>query len=127
MTLDRCQPRRVALILARAINCCWFGFKWSVALAVVAGPRRRSISTSQVDEEIRRRVEALIAQHYPGLKVSIRSAQLVEGKGIRIHDLSIVEPGAEGPRAELLHVEEALFECSTDWKELARAICRCGG
>ena len=67
------------------------------------------------------------AQHYPGLKVSIRSAQLVEGKGIRIHDLSIVEPGAEGPRAELLHIEEALLECPTDWKELIQGIRRCGG
>ena len=32
--------------------------------------------------------------------------------------MSIVEPGAEGPHAELLHVEEALFECPTEWKGL---------
>jgi hypothetical protein len=76
----------------------------------------------RVDEEIRRRVESRISEHYRGLKVSIRSAQLVEGKGIRIHDLSIVEPGAEGPCAELFSIEEALLDCSTDWQELVKGV-----
>ncbi len=102
----------------RAINCCWFAFKWAAALAVVAGAAAAFHYYRQVDVEVRRRLEARLAQHYPGLRPSIRSAQLVEGKGIRIYGLSIVEPGAEGPRAELLHVEEAFFECSTDWKDL---------
>jgi len=79
----------------RAINCCWFAFKWAAALAVVAGAAAAFHYYRQVDVEIRRRFEARLAEHYPGLKPSIRSAQLVEGKGIRIYDLSIVEPGAE--------------------------------
>ncbi len=89
-------------------------------LAVVAGAVAVPLLYRRVDEEIRRRVESRIAQHYHGLKVSIRSAELVEGKGIRVRDLSIVEPGAEGPRAEVLHIEEALFECSTQWNQLVQ-------
>lgn len=107
-------------ILARAINRCWVVFKWTVVLAVVAGAVAFPFLYRRVDEEIRRRVETRIAQHYHGLKVSLRSAELVDGTGIRIRDLSIVEPGAEGPHAELLHIEEAILECPTEWKELVK-------
>ena len=106
-------------ILSRAINCCWFCFKWGLVLAVVAGIAAIPYFYRRVDEEIRRRVESRIAQHYVGLKVSVGSAQLVEGKGIRVHDLVIVEPGAEGPRAELISLEEVFLECPTDLKDLA--------
>ena len=75
----------------------------------------------RVDEEIRRSIEARIAQHYPGLKVIVGSAELVSGQGIKVRDLSILEPAAEGPRAELISVEEMFLTCQTDVKEL---ICR---
>lgn len=75
----------------------------------------------RVDEEIRRSIEARIAQHYAGLKVTVGSAELVAGQGIRIRDLLIVEPGAEGPRAELAKIPEMFLSCQTDVKEL---ICR---
>lgn len=88
--------------------------------AVVAGAVAIVCLYRQVDEEIRRQAEQRLAQHYSGLKVTIRSAQLVEGKGIRIRDLSIVEPNAAATGVELLHVEEAMFECPTDWKNLAQ-------
>ena len=44
-------------ILARAINCCWCGFKWTVVLAVVAGAVAAVCLYRRVDEEIRRQVE----------------------------------------------------------------------
>ena len=89
-------------------------------LAVVAGAVAAFCLYRQINEQIRRCVETRLAQHYRDLKVSVRSAQLVEGKGIRIYDLSISDPNVEGPAAELLHVEESLFECPTDWKELVK-------
>lgn len=109
-------------ILARAINRCWVVFKWTVVLAVVAGAVAFPFLYRRVDEEIRRAVETRIAQHYSGLNVSLRSAELVDGTGIRVRDLSIIEPGAEGPRAELLHIEEAILECPTEWNELWKAL-----
>ena len=88
-------------------------------LAVVAGAVAVPALYRRVDEEIRRRVEARIAQHYRGSESQHPLRRIgAKGKGIRIHDLSIVEPGAEGPHAELLHVEEALLECPTEWKDL---------
>ncbi|MFZ1934542.1 MAG: AsmA-like C-terminal region-containing protein [Thermoguttaceae bacterium] len=89
-------------------------------LAVVAGSVAAFCLYRQINDQVRRRVEARFAQHYKDLKVSLRSAQLIEGKGIKVYDFSISDPKLAGPAAELLHVEEALFECSTDWKELIK-------
>lgn len=74
----------------------------------------------QFDEEIRRCAEERLAGHYKNLKVSVRSAYLVQGKGIRLHDVSLVERNGVGPWAELLHVEEVFLDCPTDWQELLR-------
>jgi hypothetical protein len=89
-------------------------------MAAVAGVVAAFCLYRQVNSEIRRRVETRLASHYKGLKVKLRAAQLVEGKGIRVFDLSISDPNVEGPSGELLHVEEAVLECSTDWQELIK-------
>jgi hypothetical protein len=72
----------------------------------------------RVDEEIRCSAEQRIAQHYADLKVHIRSAELVEGEGIEVRGLSIVEPGAEGPRAELIYCDEIFFCCAAKLPDL---------
>lgn len=81
----------------------------------------------RVDEEIRRRAEERFAQHYHSLSVTIRSARLREGEGIELRGLKFLEPEAEGPRAELLDVEEVFLSCQASWEELLRGepdICR---
>lgn len=103
------------------INFCWFFFKWGLVICVIGAVAAVPYFYRRVDEEIRCRFEALFAQHYPTLKVSVGSAELVAGQGIKVRDLLIVEPGAEGPRAELANVEEIFIACQTDVKEL---ICR---
>jgi len=72
----------------------------------------------QVNETIRCQVQSRLAAHYVGLNVTLRSAELVEGEGIQIRGLSIVEPGAQGPRAELLYLDEMLLRCNTDLEQL---------
>ncbi len=103
------------------INFCWFFFKWGLVLCAIGAAAAVPYFYRRVDEEIRRRIEAKFAQHYPGLKVTVGSAELVSGQGIKVRDLSIVEPGAQGPRAELANFEELFLACQTDVKEL---ICR---
>ncbi|MGD0518703.1 MAG: hypothetical protein ABSA26_14305, partial [Thermoguttaceae bacterium] len=103
------------------INFCWFFFKWGLVLCAIGAVAAVPYFYRRVDEEIRHRIEALFAQHYTGLKPTVGSAELVAGQGIRVRNLSIVEPGAEGPRAELANVEEMFIACQTDVKEL---ICR---
>jgi hypothetical protein len=72
----------------------------------------------RVDEQIRSCVEQRIARRYANLKVSVRSAALVKGKGIEVRGLSIVEPGAEGPRAELVYCDELFLSCTTELADL---------
>jgi hypothetical protein len=65
----------------------------------------------RVDEQIRRRLEEKLAEHYTGLKIKVDSAHLIEGEGIEVRGLSLLEPGVEGPRAEILNVESMLLSC----------------
>ena len=43
---------------------------------------------------------------------------LVRGEGIEIRGLSIVEPAADGPRADLLSYDECFLRCRTDLQDL---------
>jgi AsmA-like C-terminal region len=103
------------------INFCWFFFKWGLVVCAIGAVAAVPYFYRRVDEEIRRSIEARFAKHYPGLKVIVGSAELISGQGIKVRDLSILEPAAEGPRAELVRVEEIFLACQTDVKEL---ICR---
>ena len=51
----------------------------------------------RVDEEIRLRVQGIFASHYSKFDVYVRSAQLVEGKGIEVRGLSIRERNNMSP------------------------------
>jgi hypothetical protein len=74
----------------------------------------------RVDEQIRRRLEEKLAEHYPGLKVKVDSAHLVEGEGIEVRGLSLLEPGVEGPRAEIVNVESMMLSCRYRVQDLVR-------
>ncbi len=108
----------LVLIFKGPINFCWLIFKWGLLLGVIGVIVAVPYFYHRVDEEIRRRVEAKFARHYADLKVMVRSAELVEGEGIEVRGLSILELGAEGPRAELLHLEEVFLACRTELNEL---------
>lgn len=100
------------------IDGCWRFFKWGLLLAIVAAAVVVPYAYHRMDDEIRRRIEARIAEQYPGLAVTVRSARLIEGEGIEIRGLSIVEPGAVGPTAELAFLDETFLVCRPDWQEL---------
>ncbi|MGO8745846.1 MAG: AsmA-like C-terminal region-containing protein [Thermoguttaceae bacterium] len=72
----------------------------------------------RMDEEVRRRIELRLVERYPDLKPVVRYAALVKGRGIEIRGLSIFDPAAEGPGAELIHVEEMFLACSTELEDL---------
>ena len=100
------------------INFCWFIFKWGIvpgailalAAALYVGPR--------VDREICRQIEQRINQHYPNLKVHVRSAVRIDGQGIEVRDLSISESGSTDPRDTILHVEQMFLHCNAKLVDL---------
>jgi hypothetical protein len=99
------------------VNLCWSFFKWGLLLVAVGVAATAAYYYHHIQDEIRARVEAKLAAGYPDLKVTVRSARLVEGEGIEVRGVSIVEPGAEGP-AELLYFDELMIRCTTDLERL---------
>ncbi|MGO9110984.1 MAG: AsmA-like C-terminal region-containing protein [Thermoguttaceae bacterium] len=102
----------------RLINFCWFWFKWGLIASVVGAALLVPYLYHRMDKEIRRRVEELLAKQYPGLKVKVQRAVLMRGEGIALRDMSIIDPAAEGPGAELLSFDECFLACSTDLSDL---------
>ncbi len=107
-----------AIFPKRLINFCWFWFKWGLIASVVAAALLVPYFYHRMDEEIRRRVEELLAKQYPGLQVKIHSAVLMKGEGIALRGLSVIDPAAEGPGAELLSYDECFLACPTDLSDL---------
>ena len=103
---------------------CWRSFKWSVLLVAVATAVAVPLFYQRFDDEVRRRIEEKLAAHYPDLKVSVRAARFLMGKGIEIRGISVVEPNVSGPDAELAYIEELLLEGDTEWQELLRGELR---
>lgn len=71
----------------------------------------------RVEEELRARVEAALAERMPHLEVHVRAAHLA-ADGIEVRGLSLAEPGAQGPQAELLYFDVLFLECRTSPQEL---------
>ena len=113
----RVQVTRSESIFRALINSCWFGFKWILALAVLAALVGVPYFYLQVGDEIRVRIEEMFASHYPDLEIHVGSARLVRN-GIEIHDLSLAERNASGPKAELAHFDEIVVVCATDLPSL---------
>lgn len=122
MAIDAPITMEGLFIVKGFINLCWFIFKWGLLPGVVAAAIIVPYLYHRIDEEIRVRVEARFAEHYPDMKISVRSAQLVEGVGIEIRGMSFSERGAidDGGAAEtaLVYLEHVILDCSTDLPNL---------
>jgi len=105
-------------IVRGTINFCWFFFKWGLLLLVVAALIAVPILLRQVDGEIRRQVIKRFSDHYENFTVNVRSAELVEDEGIRVHGLSLTERRADGPLAEAVYIDEIFLDCKTDLQTL---------
>jgi hypothetical protein len=88
--------------------------KWTLGLTLVGAIALGFYAYHRLDEEVRATVEQRLGEKYPHLKVSVRAAHLVQGEGIRVRGLSIIEPNPSGPQEELFFVDEMFVHCSTD-------------
>jgi hypothetical protein len=71
----------------------------------------------RVEEEIRARAEAKIAERFPDLEVHVQSARLANN-GIEVRGISLIEPNVVGPQPELAYFDEVFLACSTNLQEL---------
>lgn len=67
----------------------------------------------RADDELQKYVEATLATRYPNLSISVGGTRLLRGEGIRIRDISVVEPGDSRSRArsEIAFIEEIFLLC----------------
>ncbi len=105
-------------IFKHLIDTCWFAFKWGVLAALMAAVGLGFYFYSRVNDQIRQRVQAMWQHHYQNLQVSIRSAQLVDGEGVEIRGLTLLDPHAAGPQGELAYFDEIVVFCQTSLSEL---------
>ncbi len=106
--------------MKEVVNTCWFVFKWGALAALMAGVALGLYFYSRVNDEIRKQVQAKLQGHYKNLVVTVRSAQLVDGEGIEVRGLTLVDPNATGPQAELAYFDELILFCQTSLPELMK-------
>ena len=117
-----CGASKDATILKPTINFCWFFFKWGTVAAIIGALAAAPYLYRRLDETVRQVIESTIANHYKStennLQVSVHSAAITRG-GIQVRGVSIVDPQADGPHAELAYLDELFLVCQTDLKTLA--------
>jgi hypothetical protein len=91
--------------------------KYGALVAIAAAVGACLYYYNHVNEEIRQRVLSKLSAHYPGLKVEVRSALLVDGEGIEIRGVSISDPRLAEAHAELAYFDEIALTCRTELQE----------
>jgi hypothetical protein len=122
VTADSPSPAESTSLLARfgrftrrvLLLCALFG---AVAAAAYYYVRHRA------DEEIRAFVEARLTEQFApkGLAVSLGYARLVEGRGIQLGDVAVLDPAAEAPHVELVRVDEIFIYSKVTLHDLLRS------
>ena len=81
---------------------------------IIGAPAAAPYLYRRLDETLRKKIESEFANHYrkSNLEVSVHSAALVEG-GIQVRGVSIFDPHADGPRAELAYLDEVCSSFAT--------------
>jgi hypothetical protein len=85
--------------------------------ALVALPLTYRKVFYRIEEEVRARVESVLAEKFPHLEVHVSGARL-SAEGIEVRGLSLSEPGAEGPQRELAYFDVVILACRTNPQEL---------
>lgn len=84
----------------------------------------RQAVLAHLDEQIRLRVESLLASHYRDFTVHIEAARRVDGKGIEVRGFAL-RPRGRSSGENLVYVDELFLACRTDLRELLSGKLAC--
>lgn len=89
---------------------CWIAISGLVALVAAA-----LYFVQRADAKLRDFTEAKLAELYPHLTVQCASAQLVQGEGVRLRQISFAKPARNQleTRTELAYAESVTIQCDT--------------
>ena len=111
-------------VINTLINYCWSIFKWCLGLAFAAALLAGAYLYLELDNELRRHVQRLLAQHYQGLEVEVGSARLRQGRGFDIYDVTISQPLSSGHRLKLVNIDEVSLTCPARIEDLLQGRLR---
>jgi len=98
--------------------------RWALPLTVAGVVAAGAIGTSRIGDEVRARVEERLARELPGFMVQVQAASLVEGEGIVVRGVSIVDPRLPRECRQLVWVDEIRLACSTNLADLVAGAPR---
>ncbi|MFM7034972.1 MAG: AsmA-like C-terminal region-containing protein [Planctomycetia bacterium] len=97
----------------------WTLVRWAVPVTVAGVIAAGVIGASRIGDQVRTRVEARLAEEFPGMVVRVEAASLLEGEGIVLRGLSLVDPTLPQQWRQLLWIDEVHLACGTTLAELA--------
>ncbi len=103
----------------QVVDFCWYCFKWTLLFGVIAAAVWMPHLWQALDEQIRAEACAMLAEQYPGLRPSVRSAQLIEGEAIVLNDVTLAIPNGE-QSDEIFACEKIVLACPTKIAELIK-------
>ena len=99
----------------------WLFVRWMVPFAVAGVLAAVAIGSNRIGEQVRIRVEARLAQEFPAFVVQVQGASLVEGEGIIVRGVSLIDPGMPQQWRQILWIDEIRLACNTNLAQLATA------
>jgi hypothetical protein len=96
----------------------WMLVRWALPLTVAGVVAAGAIGSSRLGEEVRSRIQQRLAQEFPTLSVQVQGASLVEGEGIVVRGVSIIDPSLPKDSRQMLWIEEVRLACSTNLADL---------
>jgi hypothetical protein len=102
----------------------WMLVRWALPITVAGVLAAGAIGSSRLGEEVRSRVQQRLAQEFPTLAVQVQGASLVEGEGIVVRGVSLVDPKLAKECQQMLWVDEVRLACSTNLTDLISGATR---
>jgi len=96
----------------------WMLVRWALPVTVAGVIAAGAIGSSRLGEEVRSRVQQRLAREFPGHVVQVQAASLVDGEGIVLRGVSIIDPSLPREWQQVFRVDEVRLACSTDLSEL---------
>ena len=108
---------------ARAWRTTWSILSWIALVLIVCAVGGGLYFYHRVDDELRAFVQSKATQQFPDLSITIGSARLLQGEGVRIRDISVIQTAANDSqdnrsRAEILFIDEIFLRCAPTLQEL---------
>ena len=97
----------------------WTLVRWTLPLTAVGVIAALAVGANRLGEEVRVRAEARLARFFPALVVNVRSAAIVEGEGITLRGVSLVDPVLPPQHRQVMWIDEVNLACTTALTELA--------